>query len=159
MKSQKKTEISVLHKAVKLLAQRSYGSEELRIRLSKTYDQEEVKQALEKLLEMKYLDDPNYVRSYIRDQKNLRRKGPYLIHAELEKKLFPADLIQSTMAEEYPTQEQKENIERLLLKWNKATVSDAAKLLRRLIRKGYAASMAREAVRKHLSGQGFLDTP
>ena len=160
-KKQKQTKTSALHKAVSLLARKSYGIHEMRCKLKTAgYESEDIETAVDRLVQEGYLDDRAYVRAYVRDQMRLRRKGPKLIRAELLAKKVAAETVDAVLEEQYPQDLQWENVLALIEKWSRSSASyTEQQLMRKLIQKGYGPSMAGRALREQCDGQGFLDTP
>ncbi len=160
-KQKKQSSVSSLHKAVSLLARRSYGIQEMRRKLvSASYESEEIDETLARLVEMGYLDDQAYARAYIRDQMHLRRKGPNMIRAELIGKKVAYETINQVLSEQYTETLQWENVTALIDKWRRSSADyTEQQLIRKLIQKGYAPALAMRALNELPDEQGFLDTP
>lgn len=58
---------------------------------------EAVSAVLERLKELKYLDDLSYVNDYIADRKKFRPRGKFLLARELKNKGLDSDLIQNAL--------------------------------------------------------------
>lgn len=160
-KKRQPADISALHKAVSLLARRNYGIQEMRRKLAGAfYPQEEIEEVVNRLVETGYLDDRLYARAYIRDQMNLRLKGPRLIQAELVAKKVDDEIISETLLEQYTELVQQRNMLRLIDKWSSSSSNYSdQQMMRKLIQKGYYPSSAIRAVKENFDEQGFLDTP
>ncbi|QRN86560.1 RecX family transcriptional regulator [Clostridia bacterium] len=160
-KKRQPADISALHKAVSLLARRSYGIQEMRRKLTgASYPQEEIEEVVNRLVEAGYLDDRSYARAYVRDQMNLRRKGPRLIQAELAAKKVDSEIIMEILSEQYTEAVQQKNISCLIDKWRSSSSKYTdQQMMRKLIQKGYYPGLAIRAVKESFGEQGFLDTP
>ena len=72
------------NKSLKLISNKQRTKKELENKL-KDYSKEIIYKVIKKLEELGYLNEQNYIRSYINDQINLGTKGPNYIKRELEK--------------------------------------------------------------------------
>lgn len=72
------------NKALKFISVKQRTSKEIEIKL-KDYSSEIVNNVISKLKELGYLNEQNYITSFINDQINLGTKGPIYIKKELEK--------------------------------------------------------------------------
>lgn len=96
---------------------------------------------IEKLKEMKYIDDLTYAESYTRTAANLNGKGPYNIRQELKKRGVKETIIEQALLE-YPMEQRIEN-----------GVAAAEKALKRTQRS--SSKEANNKVRQSLMQKGF----
>lgn len=82
------------NKSLKLISNKQRTKKELENKL-KDYSKEIIDKVIKKLEELGYLNEQNYIRSYINDQINLGVKGPNYIKRELEKIGLNSELIES----------------------------------------------------------------
>lgn len=82
------------NKSLKLISNKQRTKKELENKL-KDYSKEIIYKVIKKLEELGYLNEENYIRSYINDQINLGVKGPNYIKRELEKIGLNSELIES----------------------------------------------------------------
>ena len=86
------------NKSLKLIGNKQRTKKELKDKL-KDYPKEVIDKVIKKLEELGYLNEENYIKSYINDQINLGTKGPNYIKRELEKLDLSTDLIKETLDE------------------------------------------------------------
>lgn len=97
--------------------------------------------AIEKLREMKYIDDLTYAESYTRTAANLNGKGPYTIRQELKKRGVPESIVEQALLQ-YPLEQRIEN-----------GVAAASKVLKRT--KQSSSKEATNKIRQNLMQKGF----
>ena len=96
---------------------------------------------IEKLKEMKYIDDLTYAESYTRTAANLNGKGPYNIRQELKKRGIKETIIEQALLE-YPMEQRIEN-----------GIAAAEKVLKRT--KQSSSKETNNKVRQGLMQKGF----
>lgn len=107
-----------------------------------------ISEIIERLLRQQYLNDLIYGQSYVRTSALLNRKGPTLIQNELVKKgLSEQEIIQSL--EEYPVDQQIENIQHLAQKYIRTKKNLSAKMLKNklfqhLLIKGFGSDLIKQ---------------
>lgn len=143
-------ESEALTQAAKLLSRRMMSHSMLRARmLRKGFDEAQTQEALDFLVCQGYLDDQAFADAYVRDQKNLRHKGPLRIRNELKGHGVDPDQVEKALATNYPEPEQMEQARILVQKWTEARKkTEAKKLMARLYRKGFPPAMARTVVER-----------
>ncbi len=84
------------NKSLKLIGNKQRTKKELKDKL-KDYPKEVIDKVIKKLEELGYLNEKNYIDSYINDQINLGTKGPKYIKRELEKLNLNLDYINEAL--------------------------------------------------------------
>lgn len=147
----------------------SYGMrsiKEMRDYLNKQKDKKEnydpseevIEETLERLIRQGYLNDLEYAKSYVRTNYTLKSKGPTVIQNELKVKkgINEMDILEAL--DEYPVDEQNENIQKLAEKFIRTKKSLPPKMMRNklythLISKGFD----KDIVNQHMSELTFED--
>lgn len=107
-----------------------------------------ISQIIERLLKQNYLDDLMYGQSYVRTSALINRKGPSTIQQELIKKgLTEQEILQAL--EEYPVDQQIENIQQLSEKYIRTKKNIPFKMLKNklfehLLVKGYDSDLIKQ---------------
>lgn len=107
-----------------------------------------ISQIIERLLKQNYLDDLIYGQSYVRTSALINRKGPSTIQQELIKKgLTEQEILQAL--EEYPVDQQIENIQQLSEKYIRTKKNIPFKMLKNklfehLLVKGYDSDLIKQ---------------
>lgn len=107
-----------------------------------------ISQIIERLLKQNYLDDLIYGQSYVRTSALINRKGPSTIQQELIKKgLTEQEIFQAL--EEYPVDQQIENIQQLSEKYIRTKKNIPFKMLKNklfehLLVKGYDSDLIKQ---------------
>ncbi|MBZ6526833.1 recombination regulator RecX [Aerococcaceae bacterium DSM 111021] len=145
----------------------SYGMrsiKEMRDYLNKQKDKKEnydpseevIEETLERLIRQGYLNDLEYAKSYVRTNYTLKSKGPTVIQNELKVKkgINEMDILEAL--DEYPVDEQSENIQKLAEKFIRTKKSLPPKMMRNklythLISKGFD----KDIVNQHMSELTF----
>lgn len=82
------------------LSKRDHSIYELKTKMKKKTDNDEwIEQAIEKLIELRYLDDQRYVNNFLQNSNEFKKHGPMRIKQELRLKGIDKELIFSSMAE------------------------------------------------------------
>ena len=87
-----------------LLARKRYTTREMRKKLEQFSKKrgvncEVIVEVLDRLIELRYLNDEQFAEDFISSRIRLRPKGIYLIKKELERKGVPKDVIDNAMSE------------------------------------------------------------
>jgi regulatory protein len=109
--------------------------------------------AVAELIETGLLDDARYAHRFAEDKRELDRWGSERIARELHKRGIPDELIEVAVADRSREAELRTAL--LLLEQRAPTVSDDRerdRAWRLLVRRGYEAELAYEAVRRHGRG-------
>lgn len=143
--------VSCINKAYELLALRAHSiheiSEKLKIR---DYDSSEIKDAIERLKELGYLDDAKFSKEYASARVERMRLGPKRIMIDLKRKGFAEELIAETIYDIFGEDEGEMNTAMLaakkkfrMLKKDVDKDTMKRKLFDHLIRRGFSADIAR----------------
>jgi len=90
--------------ALKIISKKRYTISEIDQRLRKMIvkyeldvgnDDEIINRVIDRLKELKYLDDGKYIQDYISDRVTFRPRGRYLIKVELKKKGIPKEILEN----------------------------------------------------------------
>ncbi len=88
-----------LHAAMGLLARREHATAELRLKLSRRFEPEEIESVLVELTEGRYLDDRRFAREYLRQLLNKQPQGEHLLRVKLLKRGLDSALIEESLSE------------------------------------------------------------
>jgi len=127
---------SALNSAYRYLARRDHSIYELKQKLQKKkYDNGVIDSVIERLVELDYLNDLEFARSYIRHCQKIKHIGLFRISYELRKKGISRDLI-DIAADEYSGDLEKDIIKKLIQSSLESGKSKE-KVVRYLQRKGF----------------------
>lgn len=120
--------------------------------------EEVIENTLDRLIRQGYLNDLEYAKSYVRTNYTLKSKGPNIIQNELKVKKGINEMTILDAMDEYPEEEQSENIQALIEKFIRTKKSLPPKMMRsklytHLITKGFD----KELVNQHMSELTFDD--
>ena len=88
------------YQAIKYISNRSRCKKEIRDYLTKlSYSQNDINKTVDKLEDNKYINDNNYLNSFINDQINLTNNGPYKIEKKLIALEFDKDMVKEKLSE------------------------------------------------------------
>jgi regulatory protein len=121
----------------------------------KRVEPEAIEDAVAELSEAGLLDDARYAQRFAEDKRELDRWGSERIARELHRRGIAADLIEAAVADR--SREAELQTALLLLEQRVPSVDDDRerdRAWRLLIRRGYEAELAYEAVRRHERGAG-----
>lgn len=109
-----------------------------------------IERTIEKLIQMNYLNDEEYAKSYVRTAANLNRKGPRKIQQELKQRGISESHIMTGL-DEYPMTQQLENAFDLAEKYCRSKTKYPPAMLKNklyqyLLQKGYAREVIKEAI-------------
>ena len=88
-----------LHAAMGLLARREHATAELRRKLSRRFEPEEIESVLAQLTEERYLDDRRFAREYLRQLLNKQPQGEHLLRVKLLKRGLDSALVEESISE------------------------------------------------------------
>lgn len=149
-KKLKNSQIRLLNYAVWLLARRNYHSHELasRLRDRKNAKEAEINEILQKLANLKYIDDQYFLQIFIRDQLARKPQGARMIKQRLfQKKIFD-DRIDQVLEAEYGNE--FDHAEKALLRKAKiGQKKDYQKIYRFLCSRGFKYETIKEVLAKH----------
>ena len=138
-------------KALQLLDKRDYSRAELLRKLAeKDYDEAEATEAVDRLVELGFVDDARYAPIIVRHYA-AKGYGPQRVRQELQRRGIPKELWDEAM-EQMPQQD--DTVDRLLRSKLKSETPDRAELKRAsdfLLRKGYGWDEIKAAVARYNS--------
>jgi len=88
-----------LHAAMGLLARREHATDELRRKLDRRFEPEEIESVLVHLTEEGYLDDRRFAREYLRQLLNKQPQGERLLRVKLLKRGLDSGLVEESLNE------------------------------------------------------------
>lgn len=136
----------VLAAALRLLKYRSRSCKELRDRLTKKgYSIKLIEKTIDYLLELDYLDDLKFAKSFVEDKINQRGVGPIYLKSELLKHGIPQDQISIIVSKAYEVHSQDQLIKKHIEKRKKVLIDKSSenqkrKIIHFLQRKGFSWS-------------------
>jgi regulatory protein len=135
--------------ALNSLARRAYSVYEMRTYLERrAEDKDVVKDVLERLKHLNYLDDARYARQFVRLHTELRKQGAFRIARDLRARGVPDSHIEAALAERAPESNEaalvRERLKRRI-KFLRGPLDDrrVASLYRSLLRAGFTADTIR----------------
>lgn len=128
-----------IDKCYDLLSRRDHSIKELRTKLLRTIDPEMAEKAIERMVELGYLDDEKYARKLVQHLAEGRKMSKSFVKQEMFKRGVPNDIISVAM-EDYEFDSVSSIIELLLTKYkNKLNAEDGSKkVVAALMRKGFS---------------------
>ena len=131
--------------AVDLLARQEQSSAKLREKLKrKNYDEEEIEAALQRLMELHYLDDAGACQRQFDFLYEESRSSVRQIVAKLVQRGFESSMIESCIPSDTYEREKEAALRVLSLKYHRP--ADPRKMMANLYQKGFAVDAARAAV-------------
>jgi regulatory protein len=109
---------------------------------------EEVEEVVDRLVGTGVLDDARFARRYAEDKRELRRWGSERIRAALLDRGIPAQEVDKALGDESREQELERALELLRDRGSLADAAERQRTLGLLIRRGYDAELAYEAIRQ-----------
>jgi regulatory protein len=147
------TETDLYTAAINSLARRAYSVFEMRTYLERrAEDKDVVKDVLDRLKQLDYLDDARYARQFVRLQTELRKRGAFRIARDLRARGVPDRHIEAALAERSPESSEtalvRAHLERRI-KLLRGPLDErrVASLYRSLLRAGFSA----DTIRRELS--------
>lgn len=133
-------------KCYDLLSRRDHSVKELKIKLLRTIDEKNADKAIEKMLELGYLDDEKYARNLVKYLAQTRNMSKNHIKQEMFKRGIPNEIINSVM-EDYEFDNVSCVVDLILTKYrNKLNNEDGnKKVIASLMRKGFSYSDIKNA--------------
>lgn len=144
----------IYEKAVRLLAIRMHTTGELHRKLkSRGFRDQDIRPVLQRLEELKFLDDEHFAQIFVDNLKRYKDWGYYGIKAKLLKRQIPSDLAEQALKEFFTIEDELNVARRLVDKLNKAERKDWGQLLRSLSGRGFRMEVIREATKDFKSKQ------
>jgi regulatory protein len=147
------TESELYTTAINGLARRAYSVHEMRTYLERrAEDKDVVKNVLDRLKHLDYLDDARYARQFVRLHTELRKQGAFRIARDLRARGVPDRHIEAALAERAPESSEstlvRERLQRRI-KTLRGPLDErrVASLYRSLLRAGFSA----DTIRRELS--------
>lgn len=133
-------------KCYDLLSRRDHSVKELKTKLLRTVDEKNADKAIEKMLELGYLDDEKYARNLVKYLAQTRNMSKNHIKQEMFKRGIPNEIINSVM-EDYEFDNVFCVVDLILTKYrNKLNNEDGnKKVIASLMRKGFSYSDIKNA--------------
>nr|MDD5836751.1 regulatory protein RecX [Eubacteriales bacterium] len=133
-------------KCFDLLSRRDHSVKELKTKLLRTVDEKNADKAIEKMLELGYLDDEKYARNLVKYLDQTRNMSKNHIKQEMFKRGIPNEIINSVM-EDYEFDNVSCVVDLILTKYrNKLNNEDGnKKVIASLMRKGFSYSDIKNA--------------
>jgi len=139
--------------AINSLARRAYSVFEMRTYMERrAEDKDMVRQVLDRLKDLNYLDDSRYARQFVRLHTDLRKRGAFRIARDLRARGVPDRHIEAALAERSPESSESSLVRERLMRRMKTLRGPlderrVASLYRSLLRAGFAA----DTIRRELS--------
>ena len=135
----------VYNSALKYLNTKMRSIKEMKEYLKKNYEEEDINNAINRLIKENYLNDFIYASYFISDRINLSNDGPLKIKKELEKRGINNEIIEENISK-FTTKLQEDKVEKLIKKQikinrNKSIMILKKKILEYLINLGYDRSI------------------
>ena len=133
-------------KCYDLLSRRDHSVKELKTKLLRTVDEKNADKAIEKMLELGYLDDEKYARNLVKYLAQTRNMSKNHIKQEMFKRGIPNEIINSVM-EDYEFDNVSSVVDLIVTKYrNKLNNEDGnKKVIASLMRKGFSYSDIKNA--------------
>lgn len=133
-------------KCYDLLSRRDHSVKELKTKLLRTVDEKNADKAIEKMLELGYLDDEKYARNLVKYLDQTRNMSKNHIKQEMFKRGIPNEIINSVM-QDYEFDNVSCVVDLILTKYrNKLNNEDGnKKVIASLMRKGFSYSDIKNA--------------
>ncbi len=143
-------------RAFYLLDYRDHSCKEMRDKLLKNYCEEVCDAVVDKLLEIRLLDDRNYAEKYARQLFEIKRLGRYKARFEMQKKGIDKEIIEEIL-EQYDENTDERLSELIDKKYARYLTDNKGKdkVFNALVRKGYAYSEVREALNKYIDEEEY----
>ncbi|KPU43887.1 regulatory protein RecX [Oxobacter pfennigii] len=149
------------NKAIKMLSLRCKSEYEIRKKLLSEFDNEVIDRVIERLKELRYIDDLEYTKQYIKDKISLNMLGKNRVKNDLRKKGIDINIINGVLAVT-----QGDDIEIAVkviekkLRVTKEQINDIKtrqKIYRFLIYRGFEYEVASVAINRYIEHQDFCD--
>jgi len=139
-----------------LLGRRAYTEKQIRDKLeSKKFEPEEIENTLRRLLDLKFVDDFEFARSFVRQAKLGRPKGAYRIKFELKQKGLKKELIECALADENFEENEAKLVESALKLYlpkikNLSREKQYRRTMAYLLCRGFSYNEAKKALSSHI---------
>jgi len=146
-------------RAARLLARRGHFRAELERKLGeKGHEPGEIREALDRMVRLGYLDDALLARREAERLRADRGLGRAALGVELRRKGAPEATVDELL-EEIPPEDELERARAVAARWQRHHRPDAAALGRHLDRKGYAAGLIRRVLDELVTEARVADGP
>ncbi len=140
--------------AIRLLSRRSYGSEELRRKLQRREDREEVDNIVTRLQELGYLNDEEYAYRRAKFRREVRRWGNHRIVQDLTRLGLNARIVELTLGKLDKECPEAQSFQQVTQAWIKSSgppesISQLKKLYDHCVRLGYSSEQVRTGLQEH----------
>jgi regulatory protein len=143
--------------AIGIVAARSLPEKKLREKIAARYSEDETDAAMERLRELRMVDDAAWAERFIRDRSERCRHGSFRIRGDLVRRGIPPSIADAALADTLSADVQADAAKHVLeslrrrLPTSREGVEDAvaagrarASLFRRMIARGYSSSLVRQ---------------
>jgi regulatory protein len=148
-----------MERAGRWLALRPRTLREMRDRLLQGgFEEDTVERALEKLTELRLIDDESFARQWVEERARRKGLGPRALAAELEAKGVDADVVEAAVAGAAGSEERRaiEWAQRQLRRVADLPLSKQAQRIRQgLLRRGFEPELAEAATRAVMPPEGW----
>jgi len=121
--------LSAFDDACRSLARRRLTEAEIRLRLSRRHPETEIKAAIRKLRDYRYLDDDALIADYARDRLLHSPRSAELIESELERRGIESDHFRRVLEAEFPDYDEREVARRALKQHSRVILSGSKKAM------------------------------
>ncbi len=136
-----------LKRSFRYLSRKMYTVEELSEKLRRDgFPPEVVEETALFLQDKGYLNDQEYIRTYLESIKSHRPKGFFAIRDELRRKGIPASQLSSLREEFYPLEEELKDALTILERERERNINDLEKLRQKLTRRGFTWEVIERAL-------------
>lgn len=137
----------VYDKAVKLLSVRLHTTGELYRKLkTRGFKDSDIRPVLQRLEELKFLDDQRFAEIFVDNLKRYKDFGYYGIKVKLLARQIPSDLVESALAEFFSVEDELVAARRLISKLKRQGRSDWQKLASSLQNRGFRSEVIRKVL-------------
>lgn len=130
------------------LRDRSVGEIKKKMREHK-FNESEIEEIVQFLIEKKFLDDEKFANNYIRNQLLLKPQGKYRLEMKLKQLLVPEEIIKKVLqsiTENSEKEQARELAERWIVKHHSLSYEGRDKLARFLCSRGFSWDVVKEAI-------------
>lgn len=141
-------------KCYDLLSRRDHSVKELRVKLLKTVDENSAEKAIDRMIELGYLDDEKYARTLVKYLIESKKMSYSFIKQEMYKRGIDSEIITNTL-EEVDIDSVSNIIDLIQTKYRNKLISDdgTRKVTNALMRKGYSYSDIKTAFSRIENGE------
>ncbi|HYN36337.1 MAG TPA: regulatory protein RecX [Actinomycetota bacterium] len=150
---------SAMSRAGRFLTLKARTEHEVRDKLTGAgFDSEVVDRVLDRLIEMKLVDDVDFARSWVKERMRKKGSGPQVLVAELETKGIDRVVIDEIVGAAFPDESlrAREVAAGLLPKWSGLPLEkQASRLAGALARKGFSSEAVQDGLKAVLPPEGW----